>query len=118
MFRDLPPGAVAAIICVLALATVLCIYSCSRDEKPVVLLQMSDLVASSPPFGDEELEISCSVYGEVRKPGIYRLRRGSRKYQVIDAAGGPTAQADLSEIRLFGELESGENIIVPARAKE
>ncbi len=56
------------------------------------------------------------VAGEVRSPGVYRLRAGKRVDDAVRMAGGPTARAELSGVNLAAKVEDGRQVIVPARA--
>jgi competence protein ComEA len=56
------------------------------------------------------------VAGAVRRPGLYRLPRGSRIDDAIAAAGGPAASAQLDAVNLAAPLADGEQIVVPVRA--
>lgn len=104
-------------LCALVIVFVLCALSCKRQRNPVVIFQLSDISTSATPFGsgEKEMMVTVFVYGEVKRPGAYRLSRGSRKYLAIEKAGGPTAISDFSGLKLFGEVEQGEMIFVPAR---
>lgn len=54
------------------------------------------------------------VVGAVENPGLYRLPRGDRVFDAIAAAGGFSADADMSRIpNLAGRLRDGEQIKVP-----
>jgi competence protein ComEA len=55
------------------------------------------------------------VAGAVRRPGLYRLRSGSRIDDAIAAAGGPTAKAQLDSVNLAAPIADGEQIVVPGR---
>lgn len=53
------------------------------------------------------------VIGAVQAPGLYRLPRGDRVYDAIAAAGGLSADADMSKLpNLAGRLKDGEQIKV------
>jgi competence protein ComEA len=56
------------------------------------------------------------VVGEVRRPGLYRLREGSRIADAVHRAGGPLRDADLSAVNLAAPLVDGIQVAVPARA--
>jgi competence protein ComEA len=56
------------------------------------------------------------VAGEVRRPGVYRLRAGSRIADAVRRAGGATARADLSAVNLAAKAEDGRQVLVPRRA--
>ena len=47
-----------------------------------------------------------AVLGEVGRPGVYRVERGSTLMDVIAAAGGPTERADMGAVRVY----EGENV--------
>ena len=49
---------------------------------------------------DQRLLIEVHVWGEVTRPGLYRVPDGSTILDVISAAGGPTGFASLSRVRL------------------
>ena len=54
------------------------------------------------------------VAGAVENPGLYRLPRGDRVFDAIAAAGGFSADADMSRIpNLAGRLTDGEQVKVP-----
>jgi competence protein ComEA len=55
------------------------------------------------------------VAGAVRRPGLYRLREGSRIDDAIAAAGGPTAKAQLDAVNLAAPIADGEQVVVPGR---
>jgi competence protein ComEA len=55
------------------------------------------------------------VAGAVRRPGLHRLRSGSRIDDAIAAAGGPTAKAQLDAVNLAAPVADGEQVVVPGR---
>ena len=55
------------------------------------------------------------VAGAVRRPGLYRLRSGSRIDDAIAAAGGATAKAQLDTVNLAAPIADGEQVVVPGR---
>ena len=55
------------------------------------------------------------VAGEVRKPGVYRLRGSARVDDALRRAGGPTPRADLNQLNLAAKVEDGRQVLVPAR---
>jgi competence protein ComEA len=56
------------------------------------------------------------VAGEVRRPGVYRLRAGARVEHAVARAGGPTRRANLDALNLAAKVDDGRQVVVPARA--
>ena len=52
------------------------------------------------PTAERELDLKVYVSGAVRTAGVYVLNEGDRLEQAIEAAGGTTADADLTTINL------------------
>lgn len=96
-------------------------------QKPaqLTLVRESDRIdPSSPaptPAGSSgmapKVEIQIHVKGEVKNPGLQRLALDARVHDAIDAAGGPTAKADLNGVNLAAKLEDGSEVFVPERGK-
>lgn len=55
------------------------------------------------------------VVGEVRRPGLYRLRDGSRIADAVHRAGGALGRADLSAVNLAAPLVDGVQVLVPSK---
>jgi competence protein ComEA len=53
------------------------------------------------------------VAGAVRRPGLYRLRSGSRIDDAIAAAGGPKRKAQLDAVHLAAPVAAGAQVVVP-----
>jgi competence protein ComEA len=77
------------------------------------------VASPSPSVPDPVLEIPAErgllvhVVGAVENPGLYRLPRGDRVFDAIAAAGGLSADADLSRLPdLAGRLSDGEQVKV------
>jgi competence protein ComEA len=54
------------------------------------------------------------VAGEVRRPGVVRVRPGARVAGAVRSAGGATGRADLNAVNLAARLEDGQQVVVPA----
>jgi competence protein ComEA len=55
------------------------------------------------------------VAGEVLRPGVYQLPGTARVVDAVDAAGGPTALADVDVINLAAALFDAAQVFVPRR---
>jgi competence protein ComEA len=55
------------------------------------------------------------VVGAVRRPGLYRLPRGSRIADALARAGGATRTAQLELVNVAAPLADGEQVVVPRR---
>ena len=60
-----------------------------------------------------ETEVYVDVDGAVARPGVYRLKDGARVSQAIDAAGGLTAEADVTGLNRASKVTDGQKIYVP-----
>jgi competence protein ComEA len=57
------------------------------------------------------------VVGAVRRPGLYRLRDGSRVDDAIRRAGGSKANALLELVNLAAPVADGQQVIVPTKGQ-
>lgn len=89
--------------------------------SPVVSERLSDrLVEEGGPLPLEpapelepELEmITVHLVGAVQDPGIYHLPAGSRVYELLEAGGGPSEEADLDSVNLARPLYDGEQVVI------
>ncbi len=55
----------------------------------------------------QKLMIDVHVWGEVVKPGVYRVFLGTNVLEVISAAGGPTQYSNLSRVKLTHQEPKG-----------
>lgn len=63
----------------------------------------------------EETAAVCFVHvcGEVRRPGVYELREGSRVFEAVERAGGFTEQAARDFLNLAALVCDGMKVTVP-----
>jgi competence protein ComEA len=62
--------------------------------------------------------VSVYVTGAVQKPGVYPLADGSRWIDALAAAGGATAEADLTAVNLSKRAQDEDEIVVPQRGQQ
>jgi comEA protein len=53
------------------------------------------------------------VTGSVKNPGVYKLPAEARVFQLVDAAGGFSAGADVVAINMAARLQDGDHLHVP-----
>ncbi len=104
--RVLAVGVVALLVLVVA-GRVL-----SRPARPVVPppVRVSGAASHAP-----AQMLFVNVVGAVRRPGLYRLKDGSRVADAVSRAGGPTPKAQIELVNLAARIADGEQIVVPRR---
>jgi competence protein ComEA len=113
-----------------ALALVLAVLLAGRRSSPptpVVLPRAGDgggQAATGGPgvtagAGGEEDRATLTVHaaGAVSRPGIYVLPARARVADVLAAAGGPTADADVDQLNLATKVADGDRVYVPRRGE-
>ena len=81
--------------------------------------------SSSSPAGPEAAQGSegpdskafVHAAGAVVRPGVYPVPTGARVTDVVGAAGGPAADADLQQLNLAAKVADGERVYVPRRGE-
>lgn len=119
---------VVAMLVVIAMASGLAMASFGDRSGNVSFERVEDSGSSVEPgsgdLSDDESEESSSkasaetevyvdVDGAVASPGVYRLKDGARVSQAIDAAGGLTAEADVTGLNRASKVTDGQKIYVP-----
>ena len=78
--------------------------------------KLKKITSVDPPVIDvSESTWVLYVTGEVASPGIYNLPSGVRAYQLVDAAGGLTRNADGVSVNLAAPLSDGDHFHVPSK---
>jgi competence protein ComEA len=65
--------------------------------------------------GSSTGELYVHVAGAVRRPGLYRVPRGSRVAAAIERAGGVSRRAELAGVNLAAQLQDGQQVVVPRK---
>jgi len=113
---------IIALGCVLA--SLAAIYLALRSltastEAPVNTTQATSIArptttTASTANNDNSGTIQVYIVGAVKHPGVYTLNANARIYQLLTAAGGPQADANLVAVNLAEALKDGEEVYVPA----
>jgi len=77
------------------------------ESPPLTIAEPTPLPVSSTPA-----TIRVYVTGAVRNPGVYSLHAGDRVEDAVNAAGGATAEADLTRTNLAARVNDGQQIYV------
>ena len=87
------------------------------DEPPAPRVALDEAGAGSADGsgGESGEHVFVHVAGAVEDPGLYRLPAGLRVGAAIHRAGGTTARADLAAVNLAGEVQDGQQVLVPER---
>lgn len=117
-----PAGGVAAVVAVLLGAVAVLAVSGLRargPDEPAALLAAAPEPAAPVPglTTTTAADLVVDVAGAVVHPGLVRVPAGTRVAEVIVAAGGPTADADLRQVNQARVLTDGEQVVVPRQGE-
>jgi competence protein ComEA len=79
------------------------------------LSSFAPTASASPSACATPAEVVVYVCGAVRRPGVYHLAPGARVADLLAAAGGAGAKAELQAVNLAAKLADGQQVVVPAR---
>ena len=92
------------------------IYDSSKFE---IVNENQILVSNTKEENNEEENImAVHVTGEVKNPGVVKVKEGSRIEDIIKAAGGLTENADITNVNLAFAVEDGMKIRIPSNNEE
>jgi competence protein ComEA len=100
---------------VLNIATVGALLFWFRKPTPSTLMVQSPtatIIRATPAV------VRVHVCGEVAYTDVYTLAQGAIVKDALMAAGGPTGQADLTQLNLAQMVQDGDQICVPTAGKE
>lgn len=100
----------AAALCVVVAAFF--VFIAGGDDGEIVVEEVP--AAAAAETVEPDMDICVDVGGQVKNPTVVELPEGSRVQDAIDAAGGLTEEADLTEINRAAIVEDGEKIFIPA----
>jgi len=132
--RDMPPGVVAAVLVLAAIAVIWAAWrwwpggvaaASSERSAPDAADTVSEAgedapvaesLAPEPSVAAAASETSLVVHvaGEVRHPGVYHLAAGARVVDAVESAGGLLGNAAGDALNLARQVTDGEQIVVPS----
>jgi competence protein ComEA len=106
----------AAIIGLLILAALFMFFFRTGDKQDQIPIAKSDSAVEDGIASDTSTEtIIVDVSGEVETPSVIELPLDSRINDAIQAAGGLTKNADISQINRAAMLSDGEKVFIPTK---
>ena len=88
-----------------------------KDDSEM-LVQNFEVKSKDSEDEDKKEQIIVHIAGEIKTPGIVKLKEGERIEDAIEKAGGLTENADISRVNLAYVLEDGVKIIIPKKNGE
>lgn len=93
------------------------IYNLNSEESYEQLEEISEEESTKTKENVENdiEEIVVHIAGEVKNPGIVRIKEGARIADIIERAGGLTEIANITNINLAYVIEDGQKITIPSK---
>jgi competence protein ComEA len=120
--RHLAIGA-ATFIVLVVIAGALALGAGRSSAHPQVTLPRAPHTGTADPTGSadtteaSDAQPVVAAAGAVVSPGLYKLAAGSRVADVLNAAGGPTADADVDQLNLAMKVSDGDRVYVPRKGE-
>jgi competence protein ComEA len=107
----------AAVLVAVGVVALLVAGRAGGAPRPVVRLPRADTVTTVAGSPSEGEVLVVHAAGAVVRPGVYRVPAGSRVNDVVNAAGGPAADADVDQLDLAAKVGDGDRVYVPRRGE-
>lgn len=107
------------IIIIISIGMLYFIYS-KNQIKETTSIEDEILISNSTEKEESEKQeqVIIHITGSVKNPGIVKLKEGSRIEDAIEAAGGLTENADITNVNLAYVLDDGIKIKIPSVTDE
>lgn len=108
-------------LCVVFLTAAGIWYMYQQRSQPVTNVTFEEQAEETPTSTAEEQdseEIAVYICGEIKHPGVYRFEKAPRICDVIEAAGGMTAKADITGVNQARFAQDGEQIEILTKSKK
>lgn len=94
------------------------VTSNERYEQLDIISEQQDNKNKENVQNEEEEIIIVHIAGEVKKPGIVKIKEGARIADIIEEAGGLTEKANIININLAYIIEDGQKITIPSKEQK
>ena len=85
-----------------------------ENDRPVSEIVEQQSVEETA-IDDVKSEIYVDISGCVYNPGVYKIKGGTRLFQVVEKAGGLTPEADTDSINQAEEVYDGQKILISSK---
>lgn len=111
------------IIIIIAILVIILIGWKYYDSKNYEEVNSQEILATNTKkenknSNEEEDMMAVHITGEVKKSGVVKIKEGSRIEDIIEAAGGLTENADITNVNLAFVVEDGMKIRIPSINEE
>jgi len=93
-------------------------YDYNMDEERLYQVEVETYSREDDLGSQEEHTICVAISGCVPEPGVYIMPKGSRIYELINAAGGIMGEGDITSLNIVSVLSDGQSVYVKARGEE
>lgn len=100
------------LIIALISGSLICLFK-SHSKNDTYSNIMIEETNKAPEANNDFMLIHLS--GEVKNPGVYKIKENSRLVDLLKLAGGVTSKADIDIINLVQPLTDGQKISIPKR---
>jgi competence protein ComEA len=90
-------------------------YGLTHRPAPLQLTILLPAPTALPTSTPTPAPVRCHVTGAVAAPGVYTLLPAASVNDALQAAGGPSIDADLEGINLAAEVQDQQQVFVPRR---
>jgi len=98
-------------------------FNSASTEVPSPLINSNELSAQDEvqtveSVTEEPAAIQVDIKGRILIPGVYSVKEGDRVIDLVDLAGGPGEDADMTAVNLSQKLHDEMVIYIPAAGEE
>ena len=102
-------------IAVVGMALVITVLVTTTRSSQPNAVQILPSEPATPTPSDGQMKVY--VAGAVQRPGVYSVRAGDRVADAIEAAGGPSADADTLVVNMARRLRDEDHVLIPRRGE-